>query len=414
MIPMNAVNLIAAAIDGLIAIPAVIVSLEIASALPGRRAKSLDAAKYIARPPIAVLVPAHNEHDTIEPSLRALISQLRTGDRLLVVADNCTDDTALLARMAGAEVIERHDLVKRGKGFALDYGVAHLASNPPPVVVIVDADVKPAPGALDRLAEQAARTGKPTQGVYLLRQSAAAPQSPVSMLAFQVRNFVRPLGLSRLGGPCPLFGAGMAFPWTVIANAPLASPHLTEDVALALDLAAAGHTPKLCADALIEGESAPTTAASAKQRRRWEHGHLSLICSAAPKTLLKGLTHFRFGAIALALDVMVPPLSLLVMLIATSAIVTWAAHDIGWLSGSLAIFQGSIFALLVSAIIAASLRFSPRGHRAHQLVLMARYAAGKLPIYAGFLFKRQKTWERTDRAPVPPTPVPPRNPRKAA
>ncbi|HEX8325515.1 MAG TPA: glycosyltransferase family 2 protein [Tepidisphaeraceae bacterium] len=408
----HALNLLAAAIDGLIAVPAMIVSLEIAAALPAARRQP--PAGEVTRPPVAVLVPAHDEHDTIAQSVSLLSGQLRDGDRLLVVADNCTDDTAALARRAGAEVIERHNLIQRGKGFALDFGVAHLAADPREILVIVDADVKPAPGAIDRLAAQAATTNRPTQGVYLLRQAAGAPQNPVSMLAFSVRNFVRPLGLSRLGGPCPLFGAGMAFPWDIIRRAPLASPHLTEDVALALDLAAAGHTPKLCPDALIEGDSAPSIAASAKQRRRWEHGHLSLILTAAPRTLLRGLLHGRFSAVVLALDVMVPPLSLLLMLTVASAAITWAAVAFGSVAFGVAAFQSAILATLLTAIVSASVRFNPSGHRSRQLFDMARYAAGKLPIYAGFFFKRQKTWERTDRAAVPPTPMPPRRPRKAA
>lgn len=409
----NALTFIAAAVDGLFAVPAAIVCLEIAAALPGRR-RSTNPNQLIARPSVAVLVPAHDEHDTIGQSVALLFSQLRPDDRLLVVADNCTDDTAVLARRAGAEVVERHNMVQRGKGFALDYGVAHLARDPREIVVIVDADVKPAPGAIDRLAAQAALTHRPTQGVYLLRQCADAPLKPVSMLAFQVRNFVRPLGLSRLGGPCPLFGAGMALPWDIIRSAPLASPHLTEDVALALDLAAAGHTPMLCAEALIEGDSAPTTAASAKQRRRWEHGHLSLILTAAPRTFVRGLVTGRVGAMALALDVMVPPLSLLLMLTTLATGLTWAGVALGYVDVGVGVFQSIVQGLLMAAIVAASVRFSPAGHRGRQLLDMARYAIGKLPIYTGFFLKRQKTWERTDRAPVSATPMPPRNPRKAA
>src|SRR4051812_30963422 len=146
---VNILNILAAAIDGLIAVPAAIVSLEIAAALPGRAHSDTSvspfAGKTVARPSIAVLVPAHDEHDTISSSITALLGQLHRGDRLLVVADNCSDDTAALARQAGAEVIERHDLVRRGKGFALDFGVEHLARDPREIVVIVDADVKPAP-----------------------------------------------------------------------------------------------------------------------------------------------------------------------------------------------------------------------------------------------------------------------------
>ena len=394
----HAITLLATAINTVVAIPAAVVTLEIAAALPAsRRAQSIPA----DRPAVAVLVPAHDEHDTITATVTRLLTQLRRGDRLLVVADNCSDDTADLARAAGAEVLERHDLVRRGKGYALDAGRSLLAEDPRPVLIIVDADVRLADGTLDRLAATAADTGRPTQGVYLMRQAEGGHQNPISMLAFQVRNFVRPLGLLRLGGPSPLFGAGMAFPWDVIKSAPLASPHLTEDVALALDLAAAGHAPILCPDALIEGDSAPTLAASAKQRKRWEHGHLSLITSAAPKTLLAGLRRCHPAAVALALDVMVPPLSLLVMLVTLSAAATWATAAVGVIPFAAAALPTAATACLLTAIVVASLRFSPADRRGRQLVAMAKYAAGKLPIYATFFLRRQKTWERTDRAPVP-------------
>lgn len=408
-------NIFAAAVNGIVAIPAAVVSLEILAALPKRQRR--DTAIVIARPPVAVLVPAHNEHDTIVATVTRLVKQLREDDRLLVVADNCTDDTAVLARAAGAEVLERHNLVERGKGFALDAGRQFLSSDPRPVLVIVDADVRLADGTLDRLAATAAGTQRPVQGVYLLRQAANVEhQNPISMLAFQVRNYVRPFGLHRLGGPCPLFGAGMAFPWAIIKDAPLASPHLTEDVALALDLACVGHPPILCPDALIEGDSAPTSAASEKQRKRWEHGHLSLITSAAPKTLLTGLLRGKLSAVALALDVMVPPLSLLVMSVTMAAVLTNALALTGLISFGVAMIPTIAMLSVLTMVITASIRFGEKGQRMRQLIAMAKYATGKMPIYTTFLFKRQKTWERTDRAPQPPAPTPrnPRNPKKAA
>ena len=75
---------------------------------------------------LAVLMPAHDEADGIEPAIRAALAQLVPGDRLLVVADNCSDATAAVARAAGAEVTERQDSVRRGKGYALDHGVRWL------------------------------------------------------------------------------------------------------------------------------------------------------------------------------------------------------------------------------------------------------------------------------------------------
>jgi len=89
---------------------------------------------------LAVIVPAHNESTHLIPTLQSIRSQMGPKDRLLVVADNCTDDTAEVARAFGAETIERWNDNLRGKGYALAFGVDHLRSDPPDVVAIVDAD----------------------------------------------------------------------------------------------------------------------------------------------------------------------------------------------------------------------------------------------------------------------------------
>src|SRR3546814_20308483 len=81
---------------------------------------------------LAILVPAHDEADSIAPTVAALAAAA-PGARILVVADNCGDATAALAREAGADVIERRDLSKRGKGFALAFGRDYLAAGPPEI-----------------------------------------------------------------------------------------------------------------------------------------------------------------------------------------------------------------------------------------------------------------------------------------
>ena len=141
-----------------------------------------------ARPRVAVLVPAHNEAEVIDATLRALGPQLRSGDRLLVVADNCSDTTAELARAQDAEVTERHNLSQRGKGFALAHGVDCLRDDPPAVVVIVDADCLLAGGALDALTHCVVTQGRPAQALYLMLSAPGAWA-------------VSPIGRVRLAGP---------------------------------------------------------------------------------------------------------------------------------------------------------------------------------------------------------------------
>ena len=74
-----------------------------------------------------VLIPAHNEGVGILPTIRDIQAQLGPNDSILVVADNCTDDTAAIVGAAGVEVAVRTDPVRRGKGYALEFGVGTCA-----------------------------------------------------------------------------------------------------------------------------------------------------------------------------------------------------------------------------------------------------------------------------------------------
>src|SRR4051794_21140426 len=58
-----------------------------------------------ARVRVTVLIPAHNEGNQITETIASLKSQERRPDRVIVIADNCTDPTAVLAQLCGAEVI---------------------------------------------------------------------------------------------------------------------------------------------------------------------------------------------------------------------------------------------------------------------------------------------------------------------
>ena len=87
-----------------------------------------------------VVIPAHDEAAVIARTLESLKQSLREGIRILVVADNCTDATATLARECGVEVIERSDSKLRGKGHALACAADHLRGNAPAVFAVMDAD----------------------------------------------------------------------------------------------------------------------------------------------------------------------------------------------------------------------------------------------------------------------------------
>ncbi len=346
---------------------------------------------------IAILIPAHNESSMIAATVRSIRDQLDPHDRLLVVADNCTDNTAGLAAAQGAEVIERQDTSHRGKGFALDFGIRHLALAPPDVVIIVDADCALSPGCIDQLARTCRQSGRPVQALYLMRSWPGAPVSvQIAEFSWLVKNMARPLGLHCLDFPCQLMGSGMAFPWVKLWAADLATGHIVEDLKLGIDLACAGSPPMFCPDALVTSEFARSAQGAASQRTRWEHGHLSVILREAPRLLWHALAARSMSALALAIDLAVPPLALLTMLVGF----TWIASLIAALAEgrpTVLAIASIPCALLVIAVMLAWWGYGRGVLALRSIPHAALYAVRKIPLYARFIVTRQKAWVRSKR-----------------
>jgi cellulose synthase/poly-beta-1,6-N-acetylglucosamine synthase-like glycosyltransferase len=349
------------------------------------------------RPRLAVLIPAHNEAFGIQAVLQPLLKQLQSSDRLVVVADNCTDDTAVIARSTGATVIQRQDFERRGKGYALDYGLQFLAADPPDVVVVVDADCLVQPGTLERIAQTAIATGRPTQAIYLMDLPAQPqPKDTVSALAFLVKNWVRPQGLHQLGLPGILTGTGMAFPWPVIRSVSLASGNIVEDMQLSMDLAIAGYPTQFCPDTKVIGLLPQQEQAAKSQRTRWEHGHLQTMRSQVPPLVKAAIQQKRFDLLAIALDLCIPPLSLLVMLWAAILMITLLAGALLqiWLPAVFLLFEG---AMIATAILAAWAKFGRADLPIMTLLAVPFYVLWKIPLYVNFIIKPQTNWIRTER-----------------
>ncbi len=352
---------------------------------------------------VAVLIPAHNESAGIEKTLSQLAKQLGSNDQLLVVADNCTDDTAEKARIAGATVLERFDAERRGKGYALSYGVAHLAAMlpPPEVVVVMDADCVLSEGGIDALAATTLNAGRPAQAEYAMVIPLGADlKTKIGAFAFRVKNLIRPRGLHRIGLGRQLAGTGMAFPWNVLRDAPDMRGHITEDLVLGLELALRDQAAVHCPDVLVESDIAPSVSGQAGQRQRWEQGHILAIREYLPKMLREAIRRRRVELLVLACDLAVPSLAILVMMIggtcvATVAIAT-ALPTVGWLPVMVACADVA----MVSGGVAASWWVCGRDLlSARELCFgVPRYLLWKVPTYLRFLRRKDATeWVRAER-----------------
>ena len=376
-------------------VPAAVLFAELVAGTSKRPA--LDIVRRDADVRVVVLMPAHDEAEGIARSIDNVLAQLTPVDGLLVVADNCTDATASVARAGGARVIERDDPSRRGKGYALDFGVRSLEADPPDVVVVLDADCILAPDALARLVARCRDHAGPVQALYLMRtQAGASLGQRIAEFAWVVKNQARPLGAAALGWPCQLMGTGMAFPWALLRDAPLASGHLVEDMQLGLDLAARGAAPLFCADALVESHFPTDRDSVASQRTRWEHGHLSVIAASGPRLLLRALASGDGRLLAMTLDLMVPPLASLVMLTVLLIVVDAVAWAMGLGATPFAFAAGALCLIGVAVLVAWS-RHARHVVGLRELAGLPAYVAAKIPVYARLVTKRQIDWIRTKR-----------------
>jgi cellulose synthase/poly-beta-1,6-N-acetylglucosamine synthase-like glycosyltransferase len=349
------------------------------------------------RPKIAILIPAYNEAAGIAATISTILPQLTPQDRLLVIADNCTDATAEIARNSGATAIERHDTERKGKGYALDFGLQSIASDPPEVVIMVDADCICQPDAIEKLARVAMAEQRPVQATYLMEQPPdPTPKDSISALAFLVKNLVRPSGLKQLGFPSLLTGTGMAFPWLIIRDVPLASSNIVEDMQMSLDLAIAGHPTVFCPEARVTGCLPQQQQVAKTQRTRWEHGHLQTLLTQTPRLATASIEQQRFDLMAIALDLSVPPLSLLVAIWLAAFATSLLAATIGT-SPIPAILLGVQGLLILVSIVSAWAKFGRAYISGATLLSVPFYILWKIPLYLGFILKRQTKWVRTER-----------------
>ncbi|HXY02004.1 MAG TPA: glycosyltransferase family 2 protein, partial [Terriglobales bacterium] len=346
------------------------------------------------------LVPAHNESSGLLPTLADIQKQLHPGDRLLVVADNCTDDTADVASAAGAEVIARHDPARSGKGYALDFGVRHLASSDPPeIVIVIDADCRLADCTIDRLATACASTHRPVQALDLMTGPAESKiNHQVAEFAWRVKNWVRPLGLSALGLPCQLMGTGMAFPWDVIRSTNIGSGQIVEDLEIGLNLALAGMPPLFCPAAVVTSSFPVSVVGAERQRRRWELGHIAMILKSVPRLLPKAFANRNWCLLGLVLDLAVPPLSLLALLIAGMSALIMSAAFFGFAWAALIISTASLVAF-ITAVCLAWAKWGRDVLPLRAVFSIAPYVFMKLGLYRKIVSADANAeWVRTDRS----------------
>ena len=349
---------------------------------------------------VTLMIPAHDESAGIGATL-ARVAELEYPAGLLrtvVIADNCTDDTATRARAAGAEVWERSDLEHPGKGPALRWAIERLGpARPGQAVAVLDADSEPSADWIRR-AEARLRGGEEAvQSYYGLSNETSSRRTRLMGVALLIFHHVRPAGREVLGLSAGLKGNGMVFASALLERVPWDAFSVTEDLEYASILAMNGVRVAYDGGSRVLGPAGLGKGAQS-QRLRWEGGRFGVTRRWAGPLLFRAVRHASLLQFDSAMELIVQPLGLLVMLNAVAAIVAAAGLALGAVSAGwlvLAVVALALFGLhVVGGLLVA--RAPARSYAT--LLTAPGYIAWKLVVYFLVLTGVQRAqWGRTER-----------------
>jgi 1,2-diacylglycerol 3-beta-glucosyltransferase len=270
----------------------------------------------VQRNKFAIVIPAHNEEDTIKATLDSceLFDYPNELYDLYIIADNCTDTTAEVVRSYQTmSCLERFDDNNRGKGYALNWALKQLVEKEYDAFIVLDADCILDAHAL-KIFDHELNAGKLVlQTDYVVANPDATSISYVSAVGFAMENDLYYMGKSFLGLAVFLRGTGMVFHRSVLERFPWGAFSIIEDTDYAITLYKNKLEVYLVPEVAVHSNSPETAEQLHVQRSRWASGNLQFGKTEAVKLLLKGIFCFRpiFTDIALTVFTLSKPLQIL-------------------------------------------------------------------------------------------------------
>lgn len=369
-------------------------------ALRGRKIQNFEASR---KRKFAIVLPAHNEEKVIAKSLYSMSGLVypRNLYDLIVIADNCTDNSAKIARSLGATVLERSNDHDCGKGYALRWAFDQILKwkNNYDAIIVFDSDSLVSGNYLEVMNYYMDHGSKVIQSSDLVLPQPGAWSSESTRIGFLLYNYVKPMGRKVLGLDMGLRGNGMCFSTQVLREIPWQAWSLTEDVEYGLTLQLEGIKIDFAPEAEVTAQM-PTRAQNAEsQRRRWEIGRYPVIRKYAPRLLAAVFTKRSIRYFDSFIDLITPPLVntlLFVLLMCGLNVLLWAFGAIAasfiWIWVTIAAF--GFLHLFVGLLAAGADRQLFRS-----LFYIPKYVFWKIKVYLKTLLNHRKgeRWIRTTR-----------------
>jgi len=373
--------------------------LAVASLLPERKPTAVGT----PRTRFAILVPAHNEVGIIENTLES-IQRLKYPADLLetyVIADNCTDQTAELARSCRATVLERHDRDRKGKGYALQWAFEELDKRnlfkTYDAFVIVDADTLFDGDFLRAMDIRIARGESVVQGYYDVLNPAESPMASLSFLGFALNRNLKYTGRTKLGSSSNLLGNGMCFSSRIIEQFGWEATCIVEDMEYAVMLRLGGVAVSFAPEARVYAAIPETFKGSRVQRSRWDIGRFQVRNKYIAKLVKAAIRKRDLAYFDTAMELLIPPFSLFVVL-SVSLFGLFLATHITTGFGTLARLWFTVALSLVGYIILGLITAKADRKTYINLVYAPFFLLWRVgTIIWGYVHKIGGEWIKTDR-----------------
>ncbi len=266
----------------------------------------------------AIIIPAHNESALIGQTLETLqaIDYPEELYEVIVVADNCTDDTEDIVRLAGVTCLPREDKINRGKGNVLKWVFPRLlAQDSHEAYVVIDADSHLAKDFLQQINHHLGKGAKAVQGYSQVRHPEHSPMESLAFLGFALNRNLRYRGRSRLGWTSNLLGTGMCFSREIIEKYGWNTTTMVEDLEYEMMLQLHGVRVLFADKARLSVELHKSVNLSQEQRTRWDMGKFTVRNTYLPKLLQEGIKRRDISYFDSAMELLLPPFSLLCVIV---------------------------------------------------------------------------------------------------
>lgn len=354
----------------------------------------------------AVLICARNESSVIADLIESIRNQTYDASlvHIFVLADNCTDNTAQIARDAGATVYERFNKEKVGKGYALQTLLRYLGQDYPDSFdgyFVFDADNILAPDYIERMNET---FSDGHQIITSYRNSKNYGDNWISAgYALWFLRESRYLNHPRflLNTSCAVSGTGFFFSHEVLQQiGPWPFHLLTEDIEFSIYHVTQGHKIAFCPDAVLYDEQPTSFRQSWRQRTRWAKGYMQVFACYG-KDLVKGALKGNFSCFDMSMSIMPAFFLSAISIICNVALTVMITLAGGSLSAALEPALGLLFSIYNFVFVIGIITTITEWKQIHTstakkilyIFTFPLFMATYIPISVAALFQRNVQWK---------------------